>query len=250
MSDLKERISAARTRLESRRSERSRVSAALDLARVEKASVAKLGSLEQRLAVVDGRVRAARKVLTELQARHAEQEEEQAMRHVLDETPSMTPPYAGWTLRAKRTFNIGARTVGPGVEIAADELALMANSEVLLKGGYIAWMPPQAARQVRPAPAAAVPGKPEPKISYVERLRAELHRISQERGCSLVGAEDLVDQNLYRQALKEFCDMPHEIAYGGWGSGGGHVTQTGHGSTGMRRIPEGFREHVLQGAPA
>jgi hypothetical protein len=157
-----------------------------------------------------------------------------------------TPPMQSnqWPWRFWETQTIDGVRYGRG-SLVPDAVLTSRNADTLIRGGYIRQLPSQPKSEPRSVQAkpAAPTSKPS---SYVEQLRKEMQRIAASRGCSLIDAEDLVDRGLFQRALKEYCDLPHEIIYGLWG-GNPTKTQTGAGSAGMRRIPEGFREHVLSG---
>lgn len=192
--------------------------------------------------------KAARRLAAEVQVRI------EAMRHDEQFSGSMTPPHAGWTLRAWRTLSANGETIARGAEISAEQLAKMANAPAMLSGGHIRWQPPTVPKpQAKPAPqpqrAASAPA-PDP----VEVLSRALHRIAGERGVTLIDAEDLVPRDMWLRGMKHYIDEPKMVRDGGWGSGGGQLVSSGKGTT--RRIlnMDAFRARLRgeqrEGAPA
>jgi hypothetical protein len=243
-------IAAAKTHLGTLRTQRSHASVKLANAQAAGANNERIGLLQHKFDMIDARCKAARKVLTELQAQQAQAEEENEMRRDLidDETPQPVQP--SWPWVANERLNIAGVNYNRGMVIPAEVLASVANydafrtrvrqvSPEVLKRMQAGRQPPLSPTKPQAAPYVA--------SDPIRECRDALDKMVVHRG--LKGrhdAIDLISGDVLGRANKAWSDSPKTIAAGAWGSGGALV-QSGLGTA--RRCSDGFTAFICSDEP-
>jgi hypothetical protein len=247
--DLPSDIEKAAAHVQSLRSQRARARNRYEAKIASGDSRSAIGQARHSLDLLDARVVGAEKKLRALQMRAAEQQELNDVRHDDDTFPAaMTPPHAGWTLRANRTLNLGGKVVSRGQEISTDDLSMMLNAPALLAGGHVRWCPPvrPAAVTPRPAPqlasmAQVTSSETEPE-NVITKCKRAIREAAAARGISRRAAVDVIDQELLRRAILERAQKPRTVMSGSWADA--RPTVTGQGSGGIRRITDDVIDYL------
>jgi hypothetical protein len=199
------------------------------------------GQAKYQLERASERREAAEARLRSLQLRR-DRAENEVMRNADDGFPAtMTPPNAGWTLRAFRSLNLGGKTVSRGQEITVDDLSMMANAPALLAGGHIRWCPPAKAAAVapaRPAPVLILPAQADPYTEFVDAVAQETAKGRSDA----INLRHLLD--LRERASKAYSERWRKVSMGAWGSGNPSQQATGAGT--LRRVVDDFEESVMR----
>jgi hypothetical protein len=204
------------------------------------------GTAKYQLAMASQKREQAEARLRSLQLRRDRAENEAMMRNADDGFPAaMTPPNAGWTLRAFRSLNLGGRIVSRGQEITVEELSLMANAPALLAGGHIRWCPPAKAAAVTPTRPALVSPSPARASNPIAELVAAVKQDKTQLGIATKDALDLRRHlELKERAIRQYGELSRVVKIGAWGSGMASEQRSGLGT--LRRVTDDFEDYICR----